>query len=270
MTGPAQPQARQGRKGQRLDKELLARGLAPSRTRAGRLIAAGEVLVDGDRVLRPSTLVTGAQRLEVTSTDRWVSRAAHKLLGALDACAEVGVAGRRCLDVGASTGGFTQVLLTRAAAGVVAVDVGHDQLAGTLRDDPRVEVHEGLNIRDLTPGMLGAGFDLIVADLSFISLRLVVSALAGQCRPGTDLLLMVKPQFEVGRHRLPRTGVVTDPSLRTEAVTGVIDAAAAQGLGAIGAHRSQLPGQDGNREFFLHLRAGSEVTVRLDTLDVAD
>lgn len=255
---------------QRLDKELVARGLVGSRSRAAQLIADGEVTLDGRVVRRASTVVAAGQDIGVHTAAQWVSRAAHKLLGALEACPEIAPDGTRCLDAGASTGGFTQVLLDRGAAEVVAVDVGHDQLAESLRADHRVESHEGLNVRDLTPGCLGAPFDLIVADLSFISLRLVVPALSSQTRTGTDLLLMVKPQFEVGRAQIGRTGVVTAPGLRAEAVAGVVEAAAAHGLGALGVHRSALPGQDGNREFFLHLRAGSVQTVRLDTLDYGD
>lgn len=255
------------RSGRRLDKELVHRSLAPTRSRAAQLIADGEVSVDGRTVRRAAAAVGPDQQVAVGAGRQWVSRAARKLLGALEACPTVDPGGRRCLDVGASTGGFTEVLLSRGAEHVVAVDVGHDQLHDTLRADPRVEVHEGLNIRDLRPDMLGDPFDLVVADLSFISLRLVVEALAGQSREGTDLLLMVKPQFEVGRERLGRTGVVTSPELRAEAVAGVVHAAAAHGLGALAAHRSALTGQDGNREFFLHLRAGSVETVRLDTLD---
>lgn len=251
----------------RLDRDMVRRGLAPSRSRAAQHIADGEVTVDGRTVRRASARVVPDQHITVQGGRGWVSRAAHKLVGALEACPQVDPEGRRCLDAGASTGGFTEVLLSRGAGHITAVDVGHGQLVDELRQDPRVEVHEGLNVRDLTAGRLGAPFDVVVADLSFISLRLVVGALAGQCRDGTDLLLMVKPQFEVGRERLGRTGVVTSPEQRAEAVAGVVDAAAAQGLGALSAHRSALAGQDGNREFFLHLRAGSPVTVRLDTLD---
>ncbi len=238
----------------RLDKTLVARGLAPSRTRAGQLIDQGQVSVDGVPAPKASTMVGDTQRLEVHTQDTWVSRAAHKLSGALTASPQITVTGRRCLDAGASTGGFTQVLLAAGARHVVAVDVGHGQMHPGISADPRVENHEGLNLRHVKPGDLGVPFDLIVADLSFISLRLVLPALAAQVISGGDLLLMVKPQFEIGRDRLGRTGVVSSPSLRREAVEGVIEAAAAQGLSLRDVHRSTLAGQDGNAEFFLHLR----------------
>ena len=185
---------------------------------------------------------------------RYVSRAAHKLVSALEAFPDVAVAGRRALDAGASTGGFTQVLLERGAERVAAVDVGHNQLAPPVRADPRVLVREGLNIRDLTAEDIDGPVDLVVSDLSFISLRLVLAPLAGVCRPGAELLLMVKPQFEVGRRALPRSGVVTDPDARRHAVVGVTAAALGAGLAPRGLARSGLAGQDGNAEFFLRLR----------------
>ena len=154
--------------------------------------------------------------------------------------------------------GFTHVLLERGAAQVAAVDVGHDQLAPRIREDPRVLVREGLNVRELAAEDVGGPVDLVVSDLSFISLRLVLGPLAAVCRPGADLLLMVKPQFEVGRAALPRTGVVTDPQARADAVAGVAAAALEEGLEVAGLARSGLPGQDGNVEFFLHLRARAD------------
>lgn len=238
----------------RLDRALVDRGLVATRSRAAQLVRSGAVTVDGQRVERPALKISSEQSVALSKQDPWVSRAAHKLLGALEACTEISVTGTRCLDAGASTGGFTQVLLWRGATQVVAVDVGHDQLAAPLREDPRVENHEGLNLRHLQPGQLGEPFDLIVADLSFISLRLIVPALARQIRPGGDMLMMVKPQFEIGRERLSRTGVVTSPQLRREAVAGVVDSALQAGLTLESVHRSTLAGQDGNLEFFLHLR----------------
>lgn len=238
----------------RLDRALVEEHLVASRSRAAQLVAEGLVRVDGRTVRKAAAKVTEAARLEVDD-DPWVSRAAHKLLGALTVCPEVDPRGRRCLDAGASTGGFTQVLLAREASAVVAVDVGHDQLAAALREHPRVTSVEGLNLRHLEPGELGEPFELIVADLSFISLRLIVPALAAQAAAGAELLLMVKPQFEVGRERLARTGVVSSPQLRREAVAGVVAACEEAGLRLVSAHRSPLPGQDGNREFFLRLRA---------------
>ncbi|GAA1819391.1 TlyA family RNA methyltransferase [Nesterenkonia flava] len=241
--------------GQRLDKELVSRGLVSSRTRAAQLISAGQVRVNGAAVTKPSASVSADAQISVQDQDPWVSRAAHKLLGALEAFDDVVVAGRRCLDAGASTGGFTQVLLSAGAAEVTAVDVGHGQLVDSLRQDPRVTDREGLNLRHIAPGDLGEPFSLIVADLSFISLRLVLGPLRDQAAASADLLLMVKPQFEIGRERLSRTGVVTSAQLRQEAVFGVVTEALDLGLEFRGAVRSPLPGQDGNAEFFLHLRA---------------
>ncbi|MDY6054918.1 TlyA family RNA methyltransferase [Micrococcus sp.] len=239
----------------RADRALARAGLARSRTEAAALIRGGRALADGAPIRRPSQQVSAQARLSLTDdAPRYVSRAAHKLVSALEAF-PVAVAGRRALDAGASTGGFTQVLLERGAASVAAVDVGHDQLAPAVRHDRRVLVREGLNVRALTLEDIDGPVDLVVSDLSFISLRLVVGPLAGVCTPGADLLLMVKPQFEVGRAALPRTGVVTDPHARREAVAAVAAEAAAHGLTARGVARSGLPGQDGNVEFFLHLRA---------------
>ena len=238
----------------RADVALAARGLARSRTEGAALIRAGQVLLDGRPVRRPSDRVAADATLRLRDPGpRYVSRAAHKLVSALEAFPDVAVAGRRALDAGASTGGFTQVLLERGAERVAAVDVGHDQLAPTVRADPRVLVREGLNVRDLTAEDIDGPVDLVVSDLSFISLRLVLAPLAGVCRPGAELLLMVKPQFEVGRRALPRSGVVTDPDARRDAVAGVAAAALGAGLAPRGLTRSGLAGQDGNAEFFLRL-----------------
>ncbi|XKH56579.1 TlyA family RNA methyltransferase [Citricoccus nitrophenolicus] len=238
----------------RLDIALADRGLARSRSEAAGLIVAGEVIVNGVIATKASLKCAPDDVVALRSSGpRYVSRAGHKLAGALELFADVVTAGRRCLDAGASTGGFTDVLLRAGAQQVVAVDVGHDQLVETLRADQRVDVHEGCNVRDLTPEHLGGAVDLVVSDLSFISLRLVMSPLAGVCRPGADLVLMVKPQFEVGRRALPKTGVVLDPDQRRRAVTDVLDAALDAGLSPRGIARSPLPGQDGNVEFFLWL-----------------
>jgi len=246
--------------GPRLDSELVRRGAARSRRHAAELIAAGRVLVDGAVARRSATSVRDGQRLDVEATDdaepAWASRAAHKLVGALDAWADEGlrVDGRRCLDAGASTGGFTDVLLRRGAAHVVAVDVGHDQLVQALRDNPRVEVREGVNVRGLEAGDVDPAPELVVADLSFISLTLVLPALVAVARPDADLVVMVKPQFEVGRERLGSGGVVRSPVLRAEAVLGVARAAVRLGLDVAGVVRSPLPGPSGNVEYFLWLR----------------
>jgi 23S rRNA (cytidine1920-2'-O)/16S rRNA (cytidine1409-2'-O)-methyltransferase len=240
---------------ERADVALAARGLARSRSEAAQLIRSGAVLADGRPVTRASHRVLPTTVLTLAGDGpRYVSRAAHKLVSALEAFPDVAVAGRRCLDAGACTGGFTQVLLEGGAATVAAVDVGHGQLAAVLRDDDRVLVREGLNVRALVPEDIGGAVQLVVSDLSFISLRLVVDALAGACADGADLLLMVKPQFEVGKSALPKSGVVTDPAERRRAVESVLEAALSAGLAPCGLARSGLPGQDGNVEFFLHLR----------------
>ena len=241
----------------RLDAELVRRGLARSREHAVALIAEGRVAVGGQAATKPATGVEAGTPVVVrTDPDEptWVSRGAHKLLGALEAFA-VPVEGRRALDAGASTGGFTDVLLRRGAAEVVAVDVGYGELAWALRTDERVHVHERTNVRSLTPEAIGGTVDLVVADLSFISLRLVLPALTACARPGADLLPMVKPQFEVGRERLGAGGVVRDPEHRVQAVLEVGRAAGALGWGTAGVVASPLPGPAGNVEFFLWLRA---------------
>ncbi|WP_433392886.1 TlyA family RNA methyltransferase [Micromonospora sp. KLBMP9576] len=243
----------------RLDAELVRRGLARSREQAAALVEAGRVQLRGVPARKPAAMVDPADPLLVTGEDpgtEYVSRGGHKLAGALAAFAPDGltVAARRCLDAGASTGGFTDVLLRADAAQVVAVDVGYGQLAWPLRTDPRVRVLERTNVRTLTPEVIDGPVDLTVADLSFISLRLVLPALAGCTRPDGDLALMVKPQFEVGKERVGAGGVVRDPSLRAEAVLDVADTAAGLGLGLAGVAASPLPGPSGNVEFFVWLR----------------
>jgi len=245
----------------RLDAELVRRGLARSRDHAAELIAAGRVSVQGQRASKAATGVTTDSDLVVREDpDKpdYVSRGGHKLAGALAAFASAGlsVTGRRCLDAGASTGGFTDVLLRAGAAEVVAVDVGYGQLAWSLQSDDRVAVHDRTNIRDLTPELIGGPVDLVVGDLSFISLRLVLDALISVTRPEGDLALMVKPQFEVGKERLGKGGVVRDPVHRIDAVLRVAQDAAAKGWGAVAVAVSPLPGPAGNVEFFLLLRSG--------------
>ena len=240
----------------RLDAELVRRGLARSRQHAVSLIAEGRVAVSGRAATKPATGVEPGTPVVVrTDPDEpsWVSRGAHKLLGALDAL-PVAVEGRRALDAGASTGGFTEVLLSRGVAEVVAVDVGYGELAWSLRTDDRVRVVERTNVRTLTPEAIGGPVDLVVADLSFISLRLVLPALIGCTNDDADQLLMVKPQFEVGRERLGAGGVVRDPEHRVQAVLDVARAAADLGWGTAGVVASPLPGPAGNVEFFVWLR----------------
>jgi 23S rRNA (cytidine1920-2'-O)/16S rRNA (cytidine1409-2'-O)-methyltransferase len=245
----------------RLDAELVRRGLARSRDHAAELVASGRVTVSGGAATKPATAVTTDVAIVVREDpdrEEYVSRGGHKLAGALAAFGPAGfrVEGRRCLDAGASTGGFTDVLLRAGAAEVVAVDVGYGQLAWRLRQDERVTVHDRTNVRELTPEMIGGPVDVVVGDLSFISLLLVLEPLIGVTREDGDLALMVKPQFEVGKARLGKGGVVRDPVLRSEAVATVADAAAARGWGARAVATSPLPGPSGNVEFFLWLRRG--------------
>lgn len=246
----------------RLDAELVRRGLARSREHAAALIAEGRVTVGGSVAHKPATAVQTAAAVVVAPEpdgviDDWASRGAHKLLGALEAFGDVVVEGRRCLDAGASTGGFTDVLLRRGAREVVAADVGYGQLVWSLRTDDRVRVLDRTNVRTLGPDALGGPVELVVADLSFISLRLVLEALASCLAAGGELLPMVKPQFEVGRDRLGHGGVVRDPALRAEAVDSVVTAARGVGLGLVDVTASPLPGPSGNVEYFLRLRQGA-------------
>ncbi len=254
----------------RVDAELVRRGLARSRQQAAELIGAGRVSIDGMRAVKPATAVSVTANLTVEAGEErtWVSRGAHKLIGALDSFG-VEPRGRRCLDAGASTGGFTEVLLDRGATEVVGVDVGYGQLAWSLRSDPRVTVIERTNVRDLTPESIGGPVDLVVADLSFISLATVLPALTACASVDADIVPMVKPQFEVGRDLVGAGGVVSDPALRASAVLAV--AARAEGLGwqTVGVTASPLPGPSGNVEYFLWLRARTERGLHGDELDAA-
>jgi 23S rRNA (cytidine1920-2'-O)/16S rRNA (cytidine1409-2'-O)-methyltransferase len=240
----------------RLDAELVRRGLARSRQHAQELVGAGLVRVGGIVATKPATGVDATASVVVEAADAapaYVSRGAHKLLGALEAFPVV-VEGRRVLDAGASTGGFTDVLLRRGAAAVYAVDVGYGQLAWRLRTDPRVVVLERTNVRTLTPAALDGPVQLVTGDLSFISLSVVLPALAACAEPGADLLLLVKPQFEAGRERVGRGGVVRDPQVRADTVVAVADVAGELDLGVHGVTHSPLPGPAGNVEYFLWLR----------------
>lgn len=243
----------------RLDAELVRRGLARSRDHASSLIAAGRVLHKGMAATKSATSVDPAEPIVVTTEqddEEYVSRGGHKLAGALDVFEKDGltVAGRRCLDAGASTGGFTDVLLRRNAAHVVAVDVGYGQLAWSIRSDERVTAHDRTNVRTLTLDKIGEPVQLVVGDLSFISLRLVLEPLSNVTTDDGDLVLMVKPQFEVGREQVGKGGVVRDPQLRAEAVRSVANAAGGLGYGVAGVAASPLPGPSGNVEYFLWLR----------------
>jgi 23S rRNA (cytidine1920-2'-O)/16S rRNA (cytidine1409-2'-O)-methyltransferase len=239
----------------RVDAELVRRGLARSRQQAAELIGAGRVRIDGMPAAKPATAIALDASLTVSADERsWVSRGAHKLNGALDAFA-VSVDGRRCLDAGASTGGFTEVLLDRGAVEVVAADVGYGQLAWSLRSDERVTVLERTNVRTLTQEMIGGPVDLIVADLSFISLATVLPALTSCASQDADIVPMVKPQFEVGKERVGAGGVVSDPELRVDAVLSVARRAAELAWHTVDVTASPLPGPSGNVEYFLRLRA---------------
>jgi 23S rRNA (cytidine1920-2'-O)/16S rRNA (cytidine1409-2'-O)-methyltransferase len=252
----------------RLDAELVHRGLARSRDHAQTLVEGGRVVLGGVVATKSATQVEPTSSIVVREGDDgpdYVSRGAHKLIGALDAF-DLDVDGRRALDAGASTGGFSDVLLRRGVSAVAAVDVGYGQLAWSVRSDPRVVVVERTNIRDLVPDLLPFVPDLVVADLSFISLALVLPALVAVVTPDADLVLMVKPQFEVGKGQVGPGGVVRDPALRSDAVRRIAAAASDLGLGVAGVVASPLPGPSGNVEYFLHLRRGADP---LDESDLA-
>ncbi|MDR3662322.1 MAG: TlyA family RNA methyltransferase [Mycobacterium sp.] len=254
----------------RVDAELVRRGLARSRQQAAELIEAGRVTIDGMRAAKASTAVTTAANLIVAESHErsWVSRGAHKLIGALDAF-EVSPEGRRCLDAGASTGGFTEVLLDRGAREIVAADVGYGQLAWPLRSDDRVIVMERTNVRELTADAIGGPVDLVVADLSFISLSTVLPALTACASSQADIVPMVKPQFEVGKERVGAGGVVSDPALRADAVLTVAHRAAEFGWHAVDVTASPLPGPSGNVEYFLRLRTTTDQPLQGDALVAA-
>ena len=230
-------------------------------------MTSGLVTVSGTVVTKPARPVGGEDALVVASTGpRWVGRAAHKLAAALDAWVPEGLAveGRRCVDVGASTGGFTQVLLAAGARSVVAVDVGHGQLVPELTADPRVEERSGTTVRGLTAADLGGPADLVVADLSFISLTLVLGDLAGLMGRDADLVVLVKPQFEVGRGRLNNQGVVTSDRDRAQALLAVVDAVGDHGLHVHGIRPSPISGTTGNAEYLLWARSDPSDTMSQD------
>ncbi|MCU1446747.1 TlyA family RNA methyltransferase [Cryobacterium sp.] len=257
---------------QRLDSALFERGLVRSRTVAARLIAEGLVTVDGSPVVKASAKVRENQVIAVAPTDHYVSRGAHKLVAALDAF-ELPVTGRTAMDAGASTGGFSQVLLERGVARVIAVDVGHGQLSPTIRADKRVVLVEGFNLRYATAETIAGASgvtdrpDLVVGDLSFISLTTVLPALVATASVGADFVLLIKPQFEVGRGGI-REGVVHNPGLRADAVSGVLWAAWDLGLKVNGLIASPIAGAAGNHEYLVWLRrkTGSNPTEWIDRI----
>jgi 23S rRNA (cytidine1920-2'-O)/16S rRNA (cytidine1409-2'-O)-methyltransferase len=240
----------------RLDVELVARSLARSRGQARELVKAGSVLLDGSPATKVSTPVSADQSLQLASgVQGWVSRAAYKLVAALEAFGPDGLsaADKRCFDVGAGAGGFTQVLLAQGAREVVALDVGHGQLADEIAGDRRVVERSGVNIRDARATDLGGPAELLVADLSFISLRLVLPVLRDLVEPTGDLVLLVKPQFEVGRGRLGRRGIVRSAHNRAMVIGQVVAAATSVGLFAKALRASPIRGATGNAEYLLWL-----------------
>lgn len=260
---------------------MTERGLSRSRTQAARSIGEGHVSVDGKVVFKSSSMISEDQSISLTVTDAYVSRAAHKLVAALDAF-NVSAAGRQALDVGASTGGFTQVLLERGVAHVIALDVGHGQLVEQIRQDPRVSVIEGVNARYLEPGTIQQALgkngaaeahdpaavpDLVVADLSFISLGQVLPALVTVAAHDADFVVLIKPQFEVGRTGI-KEGLVRDASRRADAITGVLFSAWDAGLRTAGLIASPIAGGAGNREYLAWLSAsvGSNPTEWFQTV----
>lgn len=257
----------------RLDAALAARGLARSRSHAATLISEGLVSVDGRPVVKASTAVDDAAEITIAGADHYVGRAAHKLIAGLDGF-DVAAQDRLALDMGASTGGFTQVLRERGAAKVLAVDVGHGQLAPSIAADPGVIAVEGYNVRYMTPDNLAEATgetrapDLVVGDLSFISLEHVLPAVAQVAAPDADVLLLVKPQFEVGRTAV-RGGLVTDPATRADAVARTVWSAWDAGLGMLGILPSPILGTHGNAEYLVHLAPGrgSNPTEWLDSIN---
>jgi 23S rRNA (cytidine1920-2'-O)/16S rRNA (cytidine1409-2'-O)-methyltransferase len=238
----------------RADALLVARGLAASRTQAQALIMAGEVSAAGRRVDKPGALLAPDAELAIAARARFVSRGGDKLEGALAALG-VDVAGRVCLDVGASTGGFTDCLLQRGAARVFAVDVGYGQLADKIRSDPRVDVRERVNARELSPGDLAPPPDLVVIDASFIGIGKLIGAVARLLRPGGELVALVKPQFEAGREAASRgRGVIRDEPTRLAAVAEARAAIEAAGFAVLGEVDSAVRGPKGNVERFVHAR----------------
>ena len=241
----------------RLDSLLTERGLYPSRTRAAAAVLAGDVHLGAGRrrAQKPGQLVPADVQIDVAQPPPYVSRGGIKLANALDALG-LDVARRHAMDVGASTGGFTDCLLQRGAARVIALDVAYGELAMALRADDRVTVIERVNARSVDPSLLPYAPDLVVADVSFISLTKVLPAVLACCAPRYDALVMVKPQFEVGRERIGKGGVVHDPALRREALVSVASAAQREGAAVLGFASSGLPGPAGNRETFAWLAEG--------------
>jgi 23S rRNA (cytidine1920-2'-O)/16S rRNA (cytidine1409-2'-O)-methyltransferase len=242
----------------RLDAELVRRGLVPSRARAVEAIEAGRVLVAGAYATSPARQVSAEESVNVVAAEgeTYVSRGGHKLAAGLDAFG-VDVRGRRAADVGASTGGFTDCLLQRGAASVVAIDVGRGQLAWSLRQDPRVTVMERTNVRTLEEGAIDPPVDLCVVDVSFISLCTIAPSLLALTAADGEFVLLVKPQFEAGRSRVGRGGIVRDPAVHEAVLREVVTGLEERGLGVLALVASPLQGADGNVEFLAHARRGA-------------
>ena len=239
----------------RLDEALVERGLYPTRSRARDAIKRGTVTVDGITATKPAQPVAGNAVITLADEARtYVSRAAVKLSHALD-CFSLSPSGLNCLDIGASTGGFSEVLLEREAAHVTAIDVGHDQFAASLRDDPRVTLREGLNARDLMPAHLKAPLQFIVCDVSFISLKLALPQALDLAVPGARLVALIKPQFEAGRARLKK-GIVRDPEVHAAVCNGMSEFVASLGWTVSGVIPSPIAGGDGNCEFLIGAARG--------------
>ncbi|MFM1994715.1 MAG: hypothetical protein RLZZ610_232 [Actinomycetota bacterium] len=261
----------------RIDLLLVERGLARSRGHAADLIKGKRVLIGNREIIKPSQSVAMDSEITVIPADEYVSRAGLKLKGAIDAFGALEVVGKTCLDVGASTGGFTDVLLRHGASRVVAIDVGHEQFAPELLENSRVFSFEGINAREVTLEQLreltgdpALEIDLVVADLSFISLTLVLPALA-KAAPNADFVLLIKPQFEVGKQSLSASGVVSDHRLRAQAIKQVVDCCHDLGLGVLGLERSELPGTHGNIEYLIWINTSeapnrSKWTERIELL----
>ena len=238
----------------RLDVAIVDRGLVPSRERARALILAGQVTVNGQVASKAGTPVAADARVELVTADHpYVSRGGVKLAGALDAFG-IEAAGRRALDIGASTGGFTDVLLQRGAASVIALDVGHGQLDWRLRTDPRVLVREGVNARGVSKDDVPYAPDLVTIDVAFISLRHILPPLPSLVAANADVVALVKPQFEAGRDDVGQHGLVTDPAIHEAVLAAVTEAAARSGFERIAMAPAAITGATGNQEFFLHLR----------------
>jgi 23S rRNA (cytidine1920-2'-O)/16S rRNA (cytidine1409-2'-O)-methyltransferase len=238
----------------RLDVLLVERGLVASRERARALILAGHVRVEGQVVSKAGTAIPRAAQIDLAEPDHpYVGRGGLKLVHAIDTFA-VAVEGRRGLDIGASTGGFTDVLLKRGARDVIALDVGHNQLDWRLRSDPRVIVREGVNARSLAPGDVPHRVDIVTIDVAFISLRHILPEVPQVLAPGADVIALVKPQFEAGRDEVGKGGIVSDPAVHDAVIARVTEDAVAVGLERIGLTPSPITGATGNREFLMHLR----------------